>query len=121
MEYTIWIKGEPVPVSEEIYRTYWQGVRKERYFSESDIHNKVFSYDALDTSEMNGSDIFGDNNALPVEEQVIHSINTQSLLCALKELEAHERDLIRRIYIYNESLRKIAGQSKIPQKNFTKA
>lgn len=114
MEYSIWIKGNPVAVSEEIYRTYWQSVRKERYFSESDIHNKVFSYDALDTGEMNGCDIFGDSNTLPVEEQVIQSINTQNLLCALKELEAPERDLIQRIYIYNESLRKIAGQNKIP-------
>lgn len=114
MEYSIWIKGNPIPVSEEIYRTYWQGVRKERYFSESDIHNKVFSYDALDTGEMNGCDIFGDNNAISVEDQVIQTMNSQNLVYALKELDTQERDLIQRIYIYNESLRKIARQNKIP-------
>ncbi|MDE6233054.1 MAG: sigma-70 family RNA polymerase sigma factor [Lachnospiraceae bacterium] len=114
MEYKIWIKGNPIPVSEEIYRTYWKGARKERYFAESDTHNKVFSYDALDTSEMNGCDIFGDSNALPVEDQVIRSIDEENLLCALKKLETHERKLIQRIYIYNESLRTIARQMELP-------
>lgn len=114
MEYKLWINGDPVSVSEEIYRTYWQGARKERYFTESDIHNNVFSYDALDTGEMNGCDIFEDSNALSVEDQVIHSLNTTKLLHALKNLDTHERDLIQRIYIYNESLRNIARQNKLP-------
>lgn len=114
MEYKIWIKGNPVSVSEEIYRTYWKGVRKERYFAESDTHNKVFSYDALDTGEMNGCDIFGDINALPVEEQAIQSIDGENLKHALMKLESHERKLIQRIYVYNESLRTIARQMEIP-------
>lgn len=114
MEYRIWIKGNPVSVSEEIYRTYWKGVRKERYFAESDTHNKVFSYDALDTGEMNGCDIFVDSNALPVEEQVIRSINEENLMCALRRLETNERKLIQRIYIYNESLRTISKQMQLP-------
>lgn len=114
MDYKIWIKGNPVSVSEEIYRTYWQGARKERYFTESDIHNKVFSYDALDTGEMNGCDIFQDNNVLPVEDQVIRSINAENLLRAIKKLETPERNLIQRIYIYNESLRNIARQNNLP-------
>lgn len=114
MDYKIWIKGNPVSVSEEIYRTYWQGARKERYFTESDIHNKVFSYDALDTGEMNGCDIFQDNNVLSVEDQVIRSINAENLLRAIKKLETPERNLIQRIYIYNESLRNIARQNNLP-------
>lgn len=114
MDYTIWIDNNPIPVSEEIYRTYWKGVRKERYFAESDIHNKVFSYNALDTEEMNGSDLFGDYTSLPLEEQVIQSLENQTLQRALQRLDNQERELIYKIYIYNISLRKIARNENIP-------
>lgn len=31
MDYTIWVNNQEVPVSEDVYRVYWKGVRKERY------------------------------------------------------------------------------------------
>ena len=34
MNYYIKVKGAPVPVSEEVYKAYCQGERKERYFRE---------------------------------------------------------------------------------------
>lgn len=114
MDYTIWIDNKPIPVSEEIYHTYWKGIRKERYFAESDIHNKVFSYNALDTEEMNGSDIFSDYTSLPLEEQVIQHLENQTLQRALQHLEKHERELITKIYVYNHSLRMIARSENIP-------
>ena len=49
MQYFIRIKDQEIPVTEPVYKLYCQGERKERYFRESDYHNKVFSYDALDT------------------------------------------------------------------------
>ena len=54
MEYYIKIGRQKVPVSEAVYKEWCRGERKERYFKESDIGNNVFSYDALDTDEING-------------------------------------------------------------------
>ena len=48
MNYYIQIDRRAIPVSEEIYKAYCKGIRKERYFAESDIHNHIFSYDSLD-------------------------------------------------------------------------
>lgn len=114
MEYSIWVQGNPIPVSEEIYHTYWHGVRKERYFAESDIHNKVFSYDAMDTEDLNGSELFQDTTAPSLEQQVIHNFEKKCLEKALQQLNAPEQRLIIRLYYYNESLRKIANREQIP-------
>ena len=53
MQYYIRIDNRNVYVSEEIYKLYCKGERKERYFRESDIHNKTFYYNALDTEDFN--------------------------------------------------------------------
>lgn len=114
MNYSIWVQGNPIPVSEEVYRTYWHGVRKERYFAESDMHNKVFSYDAMDTEDLNGSDLFHDSAAPSLEQQVIHNFEKHCLQKAIQQLSVPEQQLIIRLYYYNESLRKIASREKIP-------
>lgn len=114
MNYSIWIQGTEVAVSEEVYHTYWHGVRKERYFAESDIHNKVFSYDALDNEDLNGSDMFHDATAPSLEHQVIRNWENQCLKKAIQQLNTSEQNLILRLYYYNESLRKIASKEQIP-------
>ena len=48
INYYIRIEQQNIPVSEEIYKIWQHGERKERYFREGDIRNGVFSYDALD-------------------------------------------------------------------------
>ena len=68
MDYYIKIREKQIPVTEEVYKAYCQGARTERYFRESDIRNKTFFYDALDTEELNGCDMFWDADAQSVEE-----------------------------------------------------
>ena len=41
----LYIEGEKIPVSEEIYKAYCQFARKERYFSEDLKREKLF-YDS---------------------------------------------------------------------------
>ncbi len=114
MNYSIWINNEEIPVSEDVYRVYWKGVRKERYFAESDVHNHTFSYDALDTEEMNGSDMFQSVSQLPVEEQVIGALETKQLYSALAKLPEEEIYIIKQLYFNNISLRKLAENLKLP-------
>lgn len=113
MNYFIWINNEEVPVSESVYRAYWKGVRKERYFTESDIHNHVFSYDALDTEEMNGEDMFFCDSAIPVDEQVIGFIEAEQLHNAVNKLSNDEFYIINKLYFDNISMRRLSAESGI--------
>ena len=114
MDYYIKIKGMPIPVTEEVYKAYCQGDRKERYFRESDIHNQIFFYDALDTEETNGSDMFVD----PLAESVEDVVERRLLLARLKEalalLSDSERELLLRLYLYGESLRGLSRRYQVP-------
>ena len=105
MQYYIRIDNRNVYVSEEIYKLYCKGERKERYFRESDIHNKTFSYNALDTEDLNGCDLFQDTRSKPVDEQAEEALERSLLLEAMKDLDPKEKDIIRRIYCYDQSLR----------------
>ena len=112
MDYYIKIHDKQIPVSEEIYKAYCKGDRKERYFRESDIKNQTFFYDALDTEDLNGSDMFWDACAESVEETAERHLLLESLKKAAQELSENERELICRLYVYGESLRAYARSKK---------
>ena len=105
MQYYIRIDNRNVYVSEEIYKLYCKGERKERYFRESDIHNK---------EDLNGCDLFQDTRSKPVDEQAEESLEHSLLFEAIKDLEPKEKDIIRRIYCYDQSLRQISRETGVP-------
>ena len=114
MDYYIKVGNTQVPVTEEIYKVYCQGTRKERYFKEGDFRNKTFFYDALDTEEMNGSEIFYDPTAESVEDKAERHWFLEGLKASMKELSQGERELLCCLYVYSDSLRGIAKSKGIP-------
>lgn len=112
MDYYIKIRDTQVPVSEEIYKAYCQGARKERYFRESDSKNKTFFYDALDTEELNGCDLFSDPGAESVEDVAERHWLLEMLKKAMSELTEGEQELLCRLYVYEDSLRAYARAKK---------
>lgn len=114
MQYFIRIDETDILVTREVYKAYCRGQRKERYFRESDLHNQVCSYDALDTEDHRGCDLFSDPEALPVEEAVQKHLALISLSAALEHLSLEELETIRRIYCYRQSLRQIARDTGTP-------
>ena len=114
MDYYIKIKETRIPVSEEVYKAYCQGARKERYFRESDIRNQTFFYDALDTEELNGSEMFQDPDAQSVEDAAERNILLEKLRDSVGRLSDDEKELLSRLYVYGESLRRVAGTTGIP-------
>lgn len=114
MDYYIKVNRRNVPVSEEIYKAWCKGERKERYFLEGDIHNGVFSYDALDTEDFNGCDLFSYAAQAPVEAVAEKRFLMKDLSKAIGTLNDDEKDLIKRLYYYEESLRKTAQEYHVP-------
>jgi DNA-directed RNA polymerase specialized sigma24 family protein len=114
MDYYIKIKEIRIPVTEEVYKAYCKGARKERYFRESDIKNKTFFYDALDTDEVNGSDMFQDTSAQSVEDIVEKNILMEKLKESMSLLAKEDKELLSRLYVYGDSLRRTAQIMKVP-------
>lgn len=114
MDYTIWINDKKVPVDEQVYRAYWQGHRKERYFVESDQHNHTYYYNALDTEDWNGSDLFSNSDEISIEDTVIRNIEAENIHQALTALTADELYIIQRLYYYDDSLRQLSEKMKVP-------
>ena len=96
MQYYIRIDNRNVYVSEEIY------------------HNKTFYYNALDTEDFNGCDLFQDARSKPVDEQAEEALERSLLFEAMKDLDPREKDIIRRIYCYDQSLRQISRETGVP-------
>lgn len=114
MDYYIMVNSVPVPVTEAVYKEYCRGERKERYFRESDIRNRTLFYDALDTDELNGSEMFGDAEAEPVDEAAEKHWLLEQMKKEVEKLSDDERELLGRIYLYGDSLRTISGEMQIP-------
>ena len=109
MDYYIKLKNTQIPVTEEIYKAYCQGARKERYFRESDIRNQTFFYDALDTEELNGSDMFSD----PAAESVEDAVQKHILHAAPEITVSGDHHLFPMAYITTVSQKKFCEQRKI--------
>lgn len=114
MDYYIKINRQNIPVSEAVYKAWCHGERKERYFQEGDISNGVFSYDALDTEDYNGSDLFSSPSQRSTEQAAEYHLMAELLPPALQTLTPEEKNLILRLYAYEESLRQISADTRIP-------
>ena len=111
----IYMRGEFVEVTEEVYLCYYQMARRERTLTEKDARNKLSSYDAWNTGTLCGADMIKDT-AAPPEEQVINKIMTQKLHACLAELTEKERDLIRALFFEGKSVTQLAEDLKIPRR-----
>lgn len=114
INYYIKIEQQNIPVSEEIYKIWQHGERKERYFREGDIRNGVFSYDALDGEGLNGSELFAEADRNPVEHQAERELLINALKQALNTLNKEDKELLAHIYCQEESLRSIAQSTGVP-------
>ena len=108
MERFIDIDGEPVPVTEEVYRAYKRPAWSERKRRETRKKKER----SLDKFKDSGFDIPDDT--LP-EEIVEDALLLDLLMAALDELTAEERGLIDALYYEDTTIREyaaISGKSK---------
>ena len=113
MDYYIYVEKQKVNVTEVVYKEFCRGERKEKYFKESDSHNQVYYYDALDDEDYNGEEMFADATD-SVEALVMKKVLYEKLYQCILLLDENERLLIRCIYYNGESLRRIAQREQVP-------
>ncbi len=114
MDFYIMIDNQKIFVSEQIYKAYCQGKRKERYFRESDLHNQVYSYDALDSDDFLGCELFEDSKNPSVEALAEHHLLLNNLRQALKTLPEKDLQLLSVIYGQQKTFRQAAELLSLP-------
>lgn len=114
-DYRIKIEGQLVPVSEEIYLAYYRMKRRELYLEEKDMAHGVFSYNALDTEDINGEDVISNFISPLVEDIVENKLIIEKLYQCLAQLTKEEKALIFALYFQNKSQHQYSKETCIPQ------
>ena len=118
----IWIRGQYVEVTDEVYRAYMQGDRKMRYF-ENDLKTERFVLgregqvvqiipsreDSLDRLVDESAQQFSDEQE-SVESVVLHKLEVDRLHTALSLLAPEERALIQALFFEEKTERQYADE-----------
>ena len=122
----LYIDGQKVPVSEQIYKTYWEYSEKERYFmgkpkQETFVYDQEAQVATLfpareDSYErlLEADQQFVADEA-PVEEQVVTSIWMKDLM---RDLSKEERKIIRQLYFLDKSEREVCAALHLARTTF---
>lgn len=106
------LHGMLMEVTEQTYREYYRDKRRQKYIDERSKLNGDVSYNALDTDETLGEDVFADTKT-NVEAEVINKMTVAELRKAFLLLSPDERELITAIYIHNLTEREFAKQKGV--------
>ena len=109
------LHGMLMEVTEEAYKEYYRDKRRQKYIDERSRLNGDVSYNALDTDETLGEDVFADEKT-DVEAEVINKMTVAELRKAFLLLSPDERELIKILFIDGVTERKaseIYGVSQV--------
>ena len=108
------LHGMLMEVTEQTYREYYQDKRRQKYIDERSKLNGDVSYNALDTDEMLGEDVFADTKT-DVEAEVINKMTVAELRKAFLLLSPDERELIKILFIDGVTERKASEMYGVSQ------
>ena len=110
-EYYLYVNGQKVKVSEQIYKVYWREREHEKYLEQVDRKNHLLFFSSLDHDGH-----FIDNIAdesVDVEKIVETQMMIEAVRNAISMLHAEERDIVERLYFNDETLSSIARGKKV--------
>ena len=110
-EYYLYVNGQKVKVSEQIYKVYWREREHEKYLEQVDRKNHLLFFSLLDHDGH-----FIDNIAdesVDVEKIVETQMMIEAVRNAISMLNAEERDIVERLYFNDETLSSIARGKKV--------
>ena len=110
-EYYLYVNGQKVKVSEQIYKVYWREREHEKYLEQVDRKNHLLFFSSLDHDGH-----FIDNIAdesVDVEKIVETQMMIEAVRNAISMLNAEERNIVERLYFNDETLSSIARGKKV--------
>ena len=113
-EYRIKVQGQLVPVTQEVYLTYYRMKRRELHLEEKDKTHGVFHYSALDTKETNGEDAIPDLVSPNLEDVVMDKLIAEKLRECIAQLTQEEQEVIYALFFRAISERKLSTETGLP-------
>ncbi len=110
-EYYLYVNGQKVKVSEEIYKVYWREREHEKYLEQVDRKNHLLFFSSLDHDGHYVDNIV--DESVDVAKIVETQMMIESLRYAISKLNDEERDIIERLYFNDETLRSVAKLKSI--------
>ena len=110
-EYYLYVNGQRVKVSEQIYKVYWREKEHEKYLEQVDKKNHLLFFLSLDHDGH-----FVDNivdESVDVEKIVETQMMIEAVRSAISRLNAEERDIIERLYFNDEAIRLVVKLKSI--------
>lgn len=108
------LHGMLMEVTEQTYREYYRDKRRQKYIDERSRLNGDVSYNALDTDETLGEEVFADEKT-DVEAEVINKMTVAELRKAFLLLSPDERELIKILFIDGVTERKVSEMYGVSQ------
>ncbi|HGH7602123.1 TPA: sigma factor-like helix-turn-helix DNA-binding protein [Streptococcus pyogenes] len=102
----LYVNGQKVKVSEDVYKVYWREREHEKYLEQVDKKNHLLFFSSLDHDGH-----FVDNivdESVDVEKIVETQMMIEALRDAISKLNDEERDIIDRLYFNDETLTGVA-------------
>ena len=110
-EYYLYVRGQMVKVSEDIYKVYWREKEHEKYLEQVDKKNHLLFFSSLD-HDGNFVDNLADES-VDVEKIIETQILIETVRKAMSGLNDEERDIIERLYFNDETLSSVARSKKV--------
>lgn len=110
-EYYLYVRGQKVKVSEDIYKVYWREKEHEKYLEQVDKKNHLLFFSSLD-HDGNFVDNLADES-VDVEKIIETQILIETVRKAMLGLNDEERDIIERLYFNDETLSSVARSKKV--------
>jgi len=110
-EYYLYVNGQKVKVSEQIYKVYWREREHEKYLEQVDRKNHLLFFSSLDHDGHFVDNII--DESVDVEKIVETQMMIKSLRYAISKLNDEERDIIERLYFNDETVRSVAKLKSI--------
>ena len=110
-EYYLYVNGQRVKVSEQIYKVYWREKEHEKYLEQVDKKNHLLFFSSLD-HDGNFVDNLADES-VDVENIIETQILIETVRKAMSGLNDEERDIIERLYFNDETLSSVARSKKV--------
>lgn len=110
-EYYLYIRGQKVKVSEDIYKVYWREKEHEKYLEQVDKKKHLLFFSSLD-HDGNFVDNLADES-VDVEKIIETQILIETVRKAMSRLNDEERDIIERLYFNDETLSSVARSKKV--------
>ena len=110
-EYFIFVNGEKVIVTEEVYKAYWQVTNRENYLKQLDRDNQLFLFCDFDHDGHFESNLV--DESVDVEKLVETKMCIEALHKVLAKLNDDEREIIEKLFFSNESMSSLARKKSI--------